>query len=75
MTKMVMKMNELTKKELLSEIDICLQRKDISQKDFVYLNGLRIILNETKDLGTIVSFTLGITATILLFIMGYIAFG
>ena len=37
----------MSKKALIDEIDICLQRTDLTQLDFVYLSSLRHLLLET----------------------------
>lgn len=38
------KLHNLTKTELLIEIDICLERNGISQKDFAILHSLKYLL-------------------------------
>jgi hypothetical protein len=39
-------MNKLSKKELLQEINTCLERNDVSQTDFVILHALYYLLGE-----------------------------
>jgi len=37
-------MSKILKKELIQEIDICLERNDISHKEFVILESLKYLL-------------------------------
>lgn len=49
-------MDKLSKKELIQEIDTCLGRNDINQKDFVILHSLKHLLGEPDvHIGMLVS--------------------
>lgn len=46
-------MDKLPKKELIQEIDTCLGRNDVTQKDFVILHSLKHLLGEHEHIQAI----------------------